>query len=244
MKKYYQIQSINEFDELSDNFHWGFIPFGTKIGDYVCGCLSIDDIWIICKDVNANLFMLKKDQLEEVNKKLYFKLNVERLGNKIVNNKFLYYLLNFTWGLPLTLLGLIVTLLLLPFGTFRKFGHIYYIDVSKFNLGNWGFAMGTTFVTSWKLSDDFRISNLTTPAHLQKTLDSMTSVNLMRRHEFGHTVQNAMFGPFMIFLVAIPSVIRYWYRLYRQKKKMRLKGSYDSVWYEGSASTIGGYYNG
>lgn len=30
-----------------------------------------------------------------------------------------------------------------------------------------------------------------------------------RRHEFGHTIQQLIFGPFQLFIVGIPSAIRY-----------------------------------
>jgi hypothetical protein len=57
-------------------------------------------------------------------------------------------------------------------------------------------------------------------------------------HELGHTYQNALWGPFTIFLVAIPSAIRYWYQIIREKQGKPNK-PYDSVYFEGSASYIG-----
>ena len=59
-------------------------------------------------------------------------------------------------------------------------------------------------------------------------------------HELGHTFQNAILGPFFIFIVAIPSAIRYWYRRFSKKTKPE----YDAIWFEGSATSIGEYvYN-
>ena len=46
-------------------------------------------------------------------------------------------------------------------------------------------------------------------------------------HEFGHSFQNAILGPFMIFLVSIPSAIRYWYQTIRESKGKTNK-PYDS----------------
>lgn len=42
---------------------------------------------------------------------------------------------------------------------------------------------------------------------------SPTYYEHIRRHEFGHSIQQLMFGPFMLFVVTIPSAIRYWYRI-------------------------------
>ena len=58
-----------------------------------------------------------------------------------------------------------------------------------------------------------------------------------KQHELGHTFQNAILGPFFIFLVSIPSAIRYW--LHRFNK---LNHDYDFAWFEGNASYFGNYY--
>lgn len=55
-----------------------------------------------------------------------------------------------------------------------------------------------------------------------------------RRHEFGHSIQNMIFGPLFPFIVAIPSAIRYW--LYTFKK---LKSDYNSIWFERTATDWG-----
>ena len=59
-------------------------------------------------------------------------------------------------------------------------------------------------------------------------------------HEFGHSFQNAILGPLFIFIVAIPSAIRYWVMTFREKKGKSLK-AYDLIWFEGSATSIGEY---
>ena len=59
-------------------------------------------------------------------------------------------------------------------------------------------------------------------------------------HELGHTFQNAILGPFFIFVIAIPSAVRYWVRIFQQKKGKTLK-DYDAIWFEGSATSIGEY---
>lgn len=64
-------------------------------------------------------------------------------------------------------------------------------------------------------------------------------------HEIGHSLQNLVFGPFMPFIVSIPSAIRFWYREY---KKSKGEGSslppYDSIWIEGTATKYGTKYFG
>lgn len=138
---------------------------------------------------------------------------INSVGIKVSNKKYLYFFLNFTWGLLLTLLGYFLMLILLPFGRIRRYGYTLYLEFNKRT--DWGFSLGTVFFVG-------------------KQADKS-----MKEHEFGHTVQNAILGPFMIFLVAIPSVIRFWYRNYLYSRGKHPKTTYDSIWFEGSATYIG-----
>lgn len=97
-----------------------------------------------------------------------------------------FYISNLTWGLPLTLIGLIVALVLICTGHKpKRHGGCFYFNVGK----SWGgLNLGLVFLT------DERDSEHT------------------KNHEFGHAVQNAKYGLLMPFIVCIPSVIRYWYR--------------------------------
>ena len=62
-------------------------------------------------------------------------------------------------------------------------------------------------------------------------------------HETGHSFQNAILGPFMIFLVSIPSAIRYWVQLINKKLKHDERNKdYDCFWAEESATDIGTRY--
>ena len=47
-------------------------------------------------------------------------------------------------------------------------------------------------------------------------------------HECGHTIQNALYGPFFIFLIGIPSAVRYWYQAIRSRKGLQNK-PYDLI---------------
>ena len=63
----------------------------------------------------------------------------------------------------------------------------------------------------------------------------------LNTHEFGHAIaQNTLFGPFFIFLIAIPSAARWWYQEIRERKGKSNK-PYDSIWFEDSASQCGEY---
>lgn len=141
---------------------------------------------------------------------------ITRLGVFIKKHPVLYYILNLTWGLPLTLVGFLVTILLFPFTKRYKYKYIYYIELPM--KSSWGLSIGMTFISG------------------------KGSSAKLRSHEFGHTVQNAMFGPFMLLLVSIPSVTRYWIRELKRYFNPDVKlEPYESVWYEKTATNIGDY---
>lgn len=127
----------------------------------------------------------------------------------------LYYLLNFTWGFLTTFIGLLVILVLLPFKRPSRFCKTIYVMIGK----HWGgVEIGMIF------------------------LRDSTSWNVTSCHEYGHTFQNAILGPFMIFIVSIPSAIRYWYwQIKYTSKNITPPHQYDDIWFEGSATEIGIY---
>lgn len=138
-----------------------------------------------------------------------------KAGTFIAKHSFLYYFLNFTWGLLTTLVGFIIFLVLLPstkqVTTYRQCTK----SLSK-KSKSYGFSFGINIFVDYE--DD-------------------VSLYL---HEYGHTCQNALFGPFAIFLVYIPSVVRYWYReLKYYRKGLQPPTKYDDIWFEGSATKIG-----
>ena len=128
-----------------------------------------------------------------------------------------FYLLSFTWGLPMTLVGCIVALCLLITGhKAKRWGYSWYFEVGE----NWGgVELGAFFLT-----------------------DKTTSTHT-KNHEFGHGIQNCYFGFLMPFIVCIPSAIRYWYReIMERAKPHKALPPYDSVWFEGQATRLGNYY--
>lgn len=135
----------------------------------------------------------------------------------LIKHRFLYYFLACTWGIIATIFGWVATIILCLF-TFRlpkKYNWVYYIQIGKF----WGgLEAGLMFIRD-KESDD--------------------SIN---EHEWGHSFQNCLFGPFAIILIFIPSAIRYWIMAIKEKMGKEVK-EYDSIWFEASASNCGEYAN-
>lgn len=128
--------------------------------------------------------------------------------------KSLFYLLSFTWGLPMTLIGIIVGVILTIAGKkSEKWGACRYFKVGK----NWGGVdLGLIFITD------------------------ETPSNYVKNHEHGHAIQNCYFGFLMPFIVCIPSVVRYWYRELKYCRKGLIPPTdYDDIWFEGQATKLG-----
>lgn len=126
-----------------------------------------------------------------------------------------FYFLSWTWGLPMTLIGALVMLVLIICGKKpKKWGYGYYVEVGKHWGGlNWGMFF----------------------------LVNENPTKSVKSHEFGHGIQNCYFGFLMPFIVGIPSALRYWYRVIR--RKLGYKNTlYDSIWFEKQASVLGRYY--
>ena len=129
-------------------------------------------------------------------------------------SKFIFYLLSFTWGLPMTLIGCIVSLVLLMMGYKpKKYGYTWYFEIGN----NWGgLELGMMFLTS-------------------KNPSTHT-----KNHEVGHTLQNCYWGPLTPFVISIPSAVRYWYRELKYHRKGQTPPTkYDDFWVEGDATKRG-----
>jgi len=137
------------------------------------------------------------------------------LSYGMVKKPWLYYILSIVWGLPLTIIGYLLALVLLPFGKLERVGLTYCLILNRET--SWGMSIGTMIFIGRNSVGDRR----------------------MLEHEYGHTFQNAIFGPFTLFLVSIPSAVRFWIRQYMYAHGKTPKTDYDSVWFEGSASKIG-----
>ena len=132
----------------------------------------------------------------------------------MLRNRFLFYLLSLTWGLPMTLIGCIVAVILLIAGYKpKKFGYCYYFEVG--NNGS-GTELGMFFLVSQNTS------------------------MYLKTHELGHGLQNCIYGPLMPFIICIPSAVRYRYRQFKYHRKGKNPPTdYYSIWFEKDASMRG-----
>lgn len=132
---------------------------------------------------------------------------------------FIFYLIQFTWGILMNIFGLFVTIfMLITLHKPHRFGANYYFICKKAE--GFGFEAGICFVIGADCNGD-----------------------PIMKHEAGHSVQNMIFGILTPFLCAIPSVIRYWYReLKYYRKGLEPKTDYDDFWVEGQATKLGEKY--
>lgn len=129
---------------------------------------------------------------------------------------FIFYLIQFTWGILLNIFGLLMALfMLITFHKPHRLGTSFYFVCKK--LKGFGIEGGVFVVLGADCDGDEIIL-----------------------HELGHGIQNFWFGPVFPFIVGIPSIIRYWYREIKYYRKgLEPKTDYDAVWFEGTATKWG-----
>lgn len=127
-----------------------------------------------------------------------------------------FYILSLTWGLPITFAGAIVALALIIYGYEpKKWGDCMYFEIGE----HWGgFNIGPVFLIQ-KYTGDY-----------------------LKDHEYGHGIQNCFFGPLTPFIIILPSVIRYWYREFRERSGDPCTAGYYDIWFERQASELGTKY--
>jgi hypothetical protein len=133
--------------------------------------------------------------------------------------KSVYTLLQWTWGLPQTLLGSAVYI------ANRKKRHFDYEGacVTVWDRED-GMSLGK-FIFVPKMAEDEKTGNLIVSKELAE-------------HEYGHTIQSLMLGPAYLILVGIPSFA--WNRLpYFDRKRKKTGKSYYSAVFERTASEFG-----
>ena len=118
----------------------------------------------------------------------------------------IFYILSFSWGIIMNLIGGIAALVLTLLG-YKPFKHA---GSFVFRVGhNWGgVSLGIWSIVCIEAGD--------------RTL----------HHEFGHALQNALYGPLFPFIVAIPSAIRYHKFNYNTAHGIPNE-DYDAAWFEG-----------
>ena len=133
----------------------------------------------------------------------------------------LYWIGQLTWGIIMSLIGLITALICIIFlkGKVHRNGFTFIVEVG----GNWG---------------GINLGCVSLCGGYTTVCPDENWFQHTRRHEFGHSLQNLIFGPLFPFIVAIPSAIRYHYQNYRSSKGLPNK-EYDAIWFEGTATKWG-----
>ena len=135
-----------------------------------------------------------------------------------------FHTLQWTWCLPQNIAGLIV-LMFLPGKHFRYHGALVTIYKKRRFLSNTaGFSLGSFIF-------------------MPETWSDYTREHLLV-HEYGHTVQSLMTGPFYIFIIGLPSVV-WCQRFNRRPRRYAERGiTYTDRFPEHSANTLGEKYTG
>ena len=126
-----------------------------------------------------------------------------------------YYILSFTWGLPLTVCGLLVAIVLMILGYRpKRFGWAWYFEVGRHYDG---LSIGFIFFCGKYAS------------------------NVTKAHEYGHSIQNTKYGWALVFLT-LASAARYWYYTVMEDWLGKKLPDYDSWWFEKQATETGIHY--
>ena len=149
-----------------------------------------------------------------MSKKRKRKNNREQLQKPPIATKgvkaFLFYLVQFTWGLPVNLIGFIVFLVcLMRSAPHEKFCNCFISYVKKKNFG--GLSLGLFVFMSNKDDPKWRYNT--------------------RIHEYGHTIQCLLLGPLYWLVVALPSAV--WcnfFASYRKKNDVSYYKLYCESW--------------
>lgn len=123
-----------------------------------------------------------------------------------------FWLLSFTWGILATLVGAVAA-------------------AAAICIGGKPEANGVSIIV--RIGKDWGGVSLGAFA-----LCSEESFEHVRKHEFGHSIQNCAFGPLWPLIVGLPSAVRYWVFEWRRHRGKQ-NPEYDSVWFEGTATKWG-----
>ena len=135
-----------------------------------------------------------------------------------------FWFWSLTWGALMSIPGLIASFVVIVFfkGKPHKNGLSFIVETG----GNWGgLNLGVVSFCGRYSQEDGPCYDIDWYEHT-------------RKHEFGHSLQNLIWGPLMLFVIAIPSFIRYWYQTIRARKGLPNR-EYDDIWFEGQATKWG-----
>ena len=132
--------------------------------------------------------------------------------------KTLFYVLSFTWGIIMTIIGMFAAAGLRIIGKKPTMHGPCLCYVTGTGWG--GVSLGPVMIMSEENARGTHTKN----------------------HEFGHALQNCLWGPLFPFVIAIPSATRLKYREAQEKKGIKLETEYDDIWFEGQATEWGHKY--
>lgn len=128
--------------------------------------------------------------------------------------RILFYLIQFTWGLPQNIAGALLAFL------YRKNKkEIYHNSLITYHDSDWGGISLGIFI----LLNDNR---------------SKEWIDKTKVHEYGHTIQSLILGPLYIFIIGIPSIIWCNAKKYVQMRKEK-NISYFDFYPEKWANSLG-----
>lgn len=151
-----------------------------------------------------------------------------------MKNKRLYSVLQWTWGLPQTLIGAAV------FVIHKKDRHFDYEGATA---TGWkrrdGVSLGKfIFVPEESIPEESAAEKNDSKESVSKEHVSGKEDRFLLKHEYGHTIQSMILGPAYLILVGLPSIL--WSRLpYFIKMRKRTGISYYSAVFERTASELG-----
>ena len=158
-----------------------------------------------------------------IKKMQYLYTQVRLKGVIIKMKKIIYILIQFTWGMPQTLLGFLIFLINIKNKHFFYHGAI----ITERNVPS-SASLGMFVFTTTNPMKDKRIEN--------KIPDEELSQRLLV-HEYGHTIQSLILGPFYLIVMGIPSTLRGFLPYYQKKRNYGV--SYFSFFTEKWASFLG-----
>lgn len=137
----------------------------------------------------------------------------------------LYRLIQWTWGIPQNIIGLLIFLCC----TDRKYQSYHGALVSNWNREAMCAGCGM-----------FIFMGKSTSFDTKKAISEQKSVQRLLIHEYGHTIQSLILGPLFLFVITIPSAL--WALLpFFKNRRMQRGTSYYSAFTERWADALGSY---